>query len=276
MNRRDLMKLSCLAALAPSGQLQAAPKPKKGDGGSVKKGLGISGTTPNFDQRLKELNCKWFYNWTGAKPAASPNEIPFVPMIWKNTGNPQAVEKVAAVAKKENSKEILAFNEPDRSSQSNMSVPQALEAWPLLEKTGLRLGSPACVHPDSPWMEEFMGEVKKRKLKVDFICVHSYSSPNADAFVERLKMIRKLYDRPLWITEFAVGDSKAETLAQNRFKPEDVLKFMKEVLPKIDRLDFVERYAWFSPDADSRAFGNSALWDAEGKLTALGELYRDS
>jgi hypothetical protein len=276
MNRRHLMKLSLLAALASAGQVEGAPKPRKGKDGSVKKGLGIGGTSPDFDRKLKELNCKWFYNWTGAKPDNSPSDIPFIPMVWKYSGNPQAIEKIAAVARKENSKELLAFNEPDRSSQSNMSVVQALEAWPLLQQTGLRLGSPACVHPDSDWMEEFMAGVKERNLKVDFICVHSYAGPNADAFIDRLKTIHKLYDRPLWITEFAVGDWNAKSLAENRYKPDDILKFMKEVLPKLDRLDFLERYAWFPADADNRTLGNSALWDTEGKLTPLGELYRDS
>lgn len=269
------MKLSLMAALAPAGQLQAAPKPLKSKDGSAKKGLGISGKAPDFDRKLKSVNCKWFYNWTGAKPDDSPRSTDFIPMVWKYSGNPQSVEKVAAVAKEENAKEILGFNEPDRSSQSNMTVQQALEAWPLLQKTGLRLGSPACAHPDNDWMKEFMEGIKKRDLKVDFICVHSYSGPNADAFIERLEAIHKLYKKPLWITEFAVGDWNAQSLVENRFKPDEVLKFMKDVLPKLDRLDFVERYAWFPADIDSPPLGNSALWDADGKLTRLGECYRD-
>lgn len=275
MNRRHLMKLSLLAALAPAGKILAAPKPLKSKGGSAKKGLGISGKSPDFDRRLKELNCKWFYNWTGAKPDDSPRDCDFIPMIWKYSGNPQSVEKVAAGAKKEDAKELLGFNEPDRSSQSNMTVEQALEAWPLLQKTGLRLGSPACVHPDNDWMKEFMKGIKERNLKVDFICVHSYAGPNANAFIERLEAIHKLYDKPIWITEFAVGDWNAKSPAENRFKPDEILKFMKDVLPKLDRLDFVERYAWFPADHDSPALGTSALWDADGKLTRLGEYYKD-
>jgi len=269
------MKLSLMAALTPAGRIHAAPKPLKDKSGSAKKGLGISGKAPDFDRKLKSLNCKWFYNWTGAKPDDSPRNIEFIPMIWKYSGNPIAVEKAAAVAKKENAKEILGFNEPDRSSQSNMTVEQALEAWPLLQKTGLRLGSPACAHPDNDWMKEFMEGVKKRDLKVDFICVHSYAGSNADSLIKRLEAVHKLYDKPIWITEFAVADWNARSLAENRLKPDDALKFMKDVLPKLDRLDFVERYAWFPADFDSAPLGHSALWDADGKLTRLGECYRD-
>jgi hypothetical protein len=38
----------------------------------------------------------------------------------------------------------------------------------------------------------------------------------------------------------------------------------------------VERYAWFPAKPDSRALGTSALFDADGKLTRLGECYRDA
>ena len=44
-------------------------------------------------------------------------------------------------------------------------------------KTGLRLGSPVCVHPDNAWMKAFMQGVAERKLRVDFICMHSYGGP---------------------------------------------------------------------------------------------------
>ncbi len=38
---------------------------------------------------------------------------------------------------------LLGFNEPDMSSQSNMTVSDALRLWPRLMATGMRLGSPA-------------------------------------------------------------------------------------------------------------------------------------
>lgn len=273
MNRRQLIHLSVMAALAPAGQALAAPKSRKGGEGSVKKGLCIGGKAPEFEKKLKILRCKWFYTWTGSKPDDTPRGVEFIPMIWKYNGNPGAVEQAASAAKKDGVKELLGFNEPDQSSQANMSVDDALAAWPVLQKTGLRLGSPACVHPDNWWMKTFMEEVKKRDLKVDFICVHWYGGPNADAFINRIEAIHKLYKRPIWITEFAVGDWNAKSVAENKFKPDEILDFMKDVLPKLDRLDCVERYAWFPADADSPNLGNSALWDADGKLTPLGEYY---
>jgi hypothetical protein len=44
----------------------------------------------------------------------------------------------------------------------------------------------------------------------------------------------------------------------------------------LDKLDFVERYAWFPAKTTSIPLGTSALFDANGALTRLGECYRDA
>ena len=63
---------------------------------------------------------------------------------------------------------------------------------------------------------------------------------------------------------------------QNRHKPAAVLRFMEAVLPRLEKLDFVELYAWFPVGINNAALGTSALLDADGKLTRLGECYRDA
>jgi hypothetical protein len=125
-------------------------------------------------------------------------------------------------------------------------------------------------------MIEFMKGVKKKKLQVDFVCVHSYGGPSPEALVKRLEKVHKMYDRPIWITEFGVGDWDAASVEENRHSPEVVLRFMEKILPMLEKLDFIERYAWFPADLDSPPLGTSALWDMEGKLTPLGECYRDA
>lgn len=44
----------------------------------------------------------------------------------------------------------------------------------------------------------------------------------------------------------------------------------------LERLDFVERYAWFPAKPTSGPLGTSALLDENGALTRLGECYRDA
>ena len=272
MNRRNLLQLSLMAALAPAGQVLAAPKPRKNADGSPKKGIAMGGKS----DLLEELRCKWFYNWMPRMPADSPKGITFIPMVSKYKGDPQVVNAAEESAKNGRVKEMLCFNEPDQKSQGDMTVQQALDAWPLLQKTGLRLGSPACVHPDNEWMKAFMAGAEKLKLKVDFVCIHSYGAPDANHFLNRMESIYKLYKKPIWITEFAVGDWKAKTPEQNQHKPDDVLRFMEDVLPKLHRMDFIERYAWFAAGVKSGPLGTSALFTEDGKLTRLGECYRDS
>jgi hypothetical protein len=139
---------------------------------------------------------------------------------------------------------------------------------------GLPLGSPACVHPDREWMKAFMRGVEARGLRVDFVCVHSYGGPNADALIKRLEDVHNLFQRPIWITEFAVGDWQAKTRAANRHSPASVMGFLKDVLPRLDACEFVERYAWFPAHPDNAPLGSSALFNEDGSLTPLGEAYR--
>lgn len=272
MNRRKLLQLSMMAALATSNQLRAGPVRSN----STKKGLGATPKNGACSSKPAQLHCDWFYTWGPSAPTGIPPGVSFVPMIWGHPGGMDKIAQIGAVAKAAGARELLGFNEPDGKKQANIPVDKALDLWHLLVDTGLRVGSPACVQPDREWMKAFMSGARKRALKVDFVCVHSYGSANAEAFVKRLHEIHKLYDKPIWITEFAVGDWAAKTAAENRYRPSDVLRFMETVLREISRMDFVERYAWFPAKPDNHALGPSALFDEAGKLTRLGECYRDA
>jgi hypothetical protein len=277
--RRRFLTLSALSAAAAAvpGFAQENGSPdNKGPAGSPKKGLGLGVRNLVWPGMIATLRCRWSYNWTGVVPFDQPPGVAFVPMVRSRQANPEKVAAVAADARAHGITDLLGFNEPDAKKQDDMSVAQALEAWPLLMETGLRLGSPACIHADKEWMEQFMAGVEERKLRVDFVCVHSYGGPAPGSFLKRLERIQKLYDRPLWITEFGVGDWKAASVAENQHAPETVLRFMENVLPALERLDYVERYAWFPSEMDSAPLGTSALFDNNGTLTPLGECYRDA
>lgn len=271
MNRRKLLQLSLMAALSRGTPAFA----KATQTASFKKGLGIGTKSEQWAEKLKELHAKWFYSWTSNIPDGIPNGTSFIPMIWGSWETKEIIQKAGESAKAEGIKELLGFNEPDQPKQSDMSVEEALGRWPLLAETGLRLGSPACVQPDGEWMKTFMSAAAKQNLKIDFVCMHNYGGPSADALVKRLEKIHKLYGKPIWLTEFAVGDWKAKSVEVNRNKPETVLRFMEQALPRLEKLDFLERYAWFPATSNSAPLGTSALYDESGKLNRLGECYRD-
>ncbi len=278
LSRRKFLNLSAAAAAAtafPTAAYSQSSKPG-GPSGSKKKGLGLGARNVLWPSMLTALQCKWAYTWGGTVPSDLPEGMNFVPMIRSRNVEPEHIASVAEEAKNHRITELLGLNEPDARKQDDMSVEDALAMWPLLMETGLRLGSPACVHPDKDWMIEFMAGVEKRKLRVDFICVHSYGGPNVGAFVNRLEQVAKMFKRPIWITEFGVGDWSAKSVGENQHSPKVVLGFMEKVLPMLDDLDCLERYAWFPAMPDSAPLGTSALFDIDGKLTRLGECYRDA
>jgi hypothetical protein len=273
MRRRDFLSAASAFSLALAlGAQTVPPSPPR----SRKKGLGMSTKKATAAvERLHALKPAWFYNWGSNRPEALSADISYTPMIWGYWGNDAGIEKNGEKAKAAGQRELLGFNEPDGKDQANLSVEKALAAWPALMKTGLRLGSPACVHPDNDWMKAFMKGAEERKLRVDFICMHSYGGTDADGLVNRIQAVSKAYGhRPVWLTEFAVADWQAKTREQNRHKPDQVLAFMKKVMPKLEALECLERHAWFPSNPDSAALGPSALHDAEGKLTPLGEYFR--
>jgi len=272
MRRRDFLTAASTFSLALTLGAQAVPVARP----SRKKGLGIATKKgAPWLERVQSLKPAWVYTWGAERPETLPPEVAFTPMVWGYWGQDAAIAKLGEKTKAQGGRDLLGFNEPDGKDQSNIPVEKALAVWPALMKSGLRLGSPVCVHPDNEWMKAFMKGVEERKLRVDFICMHSYAGPDADGLVNRIQAVSKAYGgRPVWLTEFAVGDWNAKTPEQNRFKPAQILAFMKKVMPKLEALECLERHAWFPASPADAALGTSALHDAAGQLTPLGEYYR--
>ncbi len=240
-----------------------------------KKGFGEV-THAGQAQKLEALRVSWFYSWGADTPKDVPPGMEFVPMIWGWRDGPQQDELFRELTEKHREGKLptlLGFNEPDGKDQANLPVKTALAKWPLLMATGARLGSPAGVHPDGLWMRDFMRGVDERHLRVDFITIHWYGGPDPDSFLALLDRVHRLYGKPLWITEFAPADWSARADKPNRFTPEQVAQFMRKVIPALTQCPYVERFAWFSADPQSPQLGVSALFNRDGSLTPLGQIY---
>lgn len=276
MNRRDFLQL---AAAATAGALLpgcATSSPKPGVHPHAKRGLGI-GTRPGtgWREKMELVGARWLYNWKSTPPEDIPAGIEFYPMVWSKVRE-ESFPQLRAELQKNNFHTLLGYNEPDQKKQGNMTVEEALEQWPRLMELGVRLISPSCVHPDKDWMKAFMKGVDERELRVDAIGFHSYGGPSADALMKRLTNVHEMFGRPIWITEFAVGDWSAKTRAENKHRPEQVVEFVKKILPQLDACKFVERYAWFPAGPGSAPLGPSALFNDDGTLTPVGEAYRSA
>ena len=267
---RIFVLIGCVAGLT-AGPARAAEPPAP----SRKKGIGlIVGPTNGWHQRLKALNCQWFYSWWFDTPPAIPAGIEFVPMLWgPGPRTAAAYRRLTEEHRAGQHQVLLGYNEPDVLEEANLSVEKALQVWPKLQGTGLRLGSPGTAHPDRQWLENFMRGAEARNYRVDFIAVHSYGGDNVQAFLDGLARIHDKFHRPLWITELGVADWDARQVPRGCYTPAEVYKFMAAAIPALEKLDYVERYAWFPAAQTDRLLGASALFDHDGNLTELGRLY---
>lgn len=167
---------------------------------------------------------------------------------------------------KASGKYILGFNEPDNIKQSNISVNDALEAWPMMESQGELIGSPAMAgNPvTGDWFPSFM----KTKPKIDFVTVHWYKGIDFKHFIKDMEGIYAAYGKPIWVTEFAPQTASSSNKNPNKFTQSQVDKFIKQTTEWMNTSSYIERYAWH----DSRV-GNSALFDEKGDLTLTGKSY---
>jgi hypothetical protein len=269
-----------LAAGAAWGQMPSStpfPAPKVSP--TTKKGIGLPANSSGYADKLAALKVTWTYSWGANIPHSMPAGVEFVPMVWglrHSETQDSFYKRLATEAEAGKFNTLLGFNEPDGADQANLPVADALAAWPKLMSVGVRLGSPAGVHPDVPWMTDFMRAAKKDKLRVDFITVHWYGgAADGGAFISYLSKIHALYNKPIWITEFCPADWNAGPNRKNKNTPQQVAQFMKAVVPVLKRTPWIERFAWFSSDPASPRLGCSTLFNADGSLTDLGKIYAE-
>ena len=250
---------------------------------------GQRGSSEENLPKIKATQSYWNYSWGMELVDQQPAKMEFMPMAWGAWGMDgfvQSVRKhIVPQIKSGTTKRVLGFNEPDKKEQANMPYKEALKYWPVLEELGVPLCSPACANPLSDvdestqgvrgtWMRDFMREADKRNYRIDYIGVHWYGSTSPRAFKERMVQVYEAYGRrPLLISEFAVADWGAKTVGQNSHSPEEVLKFMKNVLPWMEKQNWIAGYSWFSFGMHEAVGTSSALFDKNGKLTTLGKFY---
>lgn len=258
---------------------------------SAKKGVAswwYAANDPNKDVSvLKKVGTSWVYNWGTTKEIAqkAQNEnIEYVPMIWGQWDvNDSKITELKEGKESGLYKNLLAFNEPDLSDQSNMTVEKALELWPKLEETGLRLGSPAGAAAEDAWVADFMEKAKEKGYRVDFLTVHVYQDFTHPESVNQLKAaLERLYAKyqiPIWITEIGNVDVSTQWWGYKLYEPmshANAVKYITEMGNMLESLDFVERYSWFVDHSSNTSVTEyTRLFDVStNELTPEGEAYK--
>lgn len=274
-DRRDFLKL--VALVAPVSAIAAgrvpAQTPRMSYKGRLYKGFGTGAKTEIAVKQMLQLKLDWFFTW-GKAPALGQPVNDFTPMIWgPSSATPATISQIELDLRKTGSTRLLGFNEPDHRSQSNMTVDRALQLWPILQKSKLKLGSPATVSPSSPWMEEFMTRALKQDLRVDFVAAHIYQNPDAKNFLRKVDNLYSRWGKPIWITETAVADWEATPTGPSRYGRAQVNEYLKEIYAGCKQRSYVERFAWKTRAALDPQMGSSALFNGDGTITSTGRVY---
>ncbi|KAJ7820851.1 hypothetical protein B0H14DRAFT_2833171 [Mycena olivaceomarginata] len=216
----------------------------------------------------EEPEITWYYHWENGPISQMSCKNEYVPMFWGSKKwddwNQRKSEMETTIPE-----HLLGFNEPDVSTQANMTPSEAVDLW-MQEiepwaANGTNLGSPAIAW-DLNWTQSFLTELESRGGHVDFICVHWYGSYNdTSGFQNFVASAFTQFNYTIWVTEVGLRSRKPMIFMVNSFE------WMAST-------GYVDRAAWFgcfetdSPP-DGFATGHNALFESGGCLSAMGVWY---
>jgi autotransporter-associated beta strand protein len=207
----------------------------------------------------------WFYDWGSGR--TSDMNAEYAPMQWGGGYS-------TGINSKQKSTQVLGFNEPDSSSQANLSVAAAIANWPSLMQSGLRVGAPAV--SDSgvsgqglDWLYGFMSQATNLGYRVDFIPIHWYKcGQSATQLSNYLASVYQRTGRPIWLTEFNYGANWCDVNGSLPPTPSQEATAVSQFLYVLENAPFVERYSIYNWVTTNREM----VLD-DGTLTTAGVIY---
>ncbi|OJJ44477.1 hypothetical protein ASPZODRAFT_47325, partial [Penicilliopsis zonata CBS 506.65] len=212
----------------------------------------------------------WSYNWGSAVGGDMPDGVEYVPMLWgADSTYTEGWATAVETALDSGSAYILGFNEPDMSSQADLSASEAAEYY--LEYITPYSGDATLVSPavtssstsgeGLDWFEEFMADCGS--CEISALAVHWYGDSVSELKTFITEAITTAADygiSEVWLTEFALssdedGISDASTAAA----------FLEEAIPWLEEQDELTRYSYFYV-ADGYLL-------TDGVINSVGESY---
>jgi hypothetical protein len=225
-----------------------------------KKGWAGGETSPSIHTAI---NAAWNYDWDNV--AVSSLNTEYIPMRHDKDWN-----AYSNINNKQGSTAALGFNEPDKADQANMTVAQAIEQWPNLVASGLRIGSPATSDGGLSWLYNFIDQADALNYRVDFVAVHCYQGCyTASQWYNWLKAVHERTGRPLWVTEWNNGCNWTSCPPSS---PEEQAQIIGQFIDTMDNAPFIERYSVYNWCSSRELVSN---WNPI-VLTPAGEVYRDN
>jgi hypothetical protein len=222
----------------------------------------------------------WAYNYDDNTGVSLPPSVDFVPMIHDAYWEPLSdVQGRAPGWRNEAPPDyLLAYNEPDNSTQANMSTNTVISLWPSLQNLNVPLLSPAMQNTFDTWAYNFFNLIASNNYRVDYTAVHLYVPPSSSSLISDLQSAYSTWGRPVWLTEF----SPVDWSGNQGWTEDDDYNFLAEFMWLAEGNEWLKRYAifpfsgsnplppWQSTTSGYR--GNFFLSDGV-TLAPYGELY---
>ncbi len=270
-----------------------------------KKGMGIWQSDVD---KISELNLSWYYTW-GTEPLQNaPENVEFIPMLWGNFGENSKEMRWINNEEYKKYNYVLTFNEPDVADQANMTPQRTVELWQQVKKiqaAGVKVSSPSTSTPTvlltdtnnaygtvGGWYSVYDQLMVQAEEHDDFVAVHFYFDWPGDFILGILDDLHERTGKPIWITEWGVGQwTQSQDFDwtggpdEGNWQRNMIVDFVNNILPRLDKIDYIERYAWFPFDgSNTEKFGNGASGlffcgnddPKKGQLTSVGKAYAKS
>ncbi|WPH00571.1 glycoside hydrolase family 128 protein, protein [Acrodontium crateriforme] len=226
----------------PTTSSAAATSTSASSSGSGKRGLAYNDAS--LTECFESSNeISWAYNWASSSSGLS-SKFKFIPTLWGSSSdftNSWNANAKAAIAS--GSTHLMSFNEPDLSSQSNLSPEAAAAAyrtWMMpFANTGVKLGAPSVTNGGGSmgltWLQNFMTACSD--CQIDFVNIHWYDSySNSDYFKSHVQDANTISGgKPVFVSEFGCTDGSAD----------EISGFLETVMPWMDSQSYIEGYAYF-------------------------------
>lgn len=145
----------------------------------------------------------WQYNWDSTTTVNKQSYCEYVPMLWgTSSDHTNAWFSNAYYWLASGSGHLLAFNEPERSDQANLTPQEAATAFkkymtPFVGSASI--GAPAVSNDGYAWITEFLGLCTN--CGIDFIPIHWYNDHTL--FSDFKNWVTSICDLgyTVWITE---------------------------------------------------------------------------
>ncbi|KAI0005749.1 glycosyl hydrolase catalytic core-domain-containing protein [Xylariaceae sp. FL0662B] len=251
---------------------------------SSKRGTSYTGSNHGADYRILLSSgspITWYYTWSPSPapsdifPDGTKSNVEFVPTLHGIDSLESDIEHLSDLP--DSSRHLFTFNEPDGTTDSGgsgIAPGDAAKAY-INQIVPLR-GRFQISHPSvtgSPrgleWLNDFNSSCwdidSENGCPADFVVAHWYgdfgglsSSGSGLNGEDRLR---------IWVSE----------LGQVQADQDTTFAMMKQTLPYLDQLEYIEKYAWFGVfrpgDANQWTGDGLSLFQDDGGLSELGAYY---